>query len=552
MNKEHMVFCSLSTCSHLAQNRVLRDSVARHHPGVRHVVLLVDGDENEREMTAARDPRVTFLVLKDILPNEDERRDIIFYYTALQLSCAVKPLLARTVLQRFGAEFAVYLDSDVEFFAPLPESGLPRLGKSFLVTPHILKPTSPDIERRFSWGGCFNAGFFAVRGDVPGHRILDEWWRRCRFHATTEYGLLYDQLWFNHLYVYFEDHFEICRTLGINVSSWNLHERPLDQLVLFHWSRPELTAGTRRIFRDSAEEQVGWPPAVMDALFKMIEGYRNALVAAKSQETVIRPYAFAHYRNGAVIEPAHRQALLFELRALGSHSGFDPFDAKTMKKRSRAKRAVAMLRCIAAQLARGFGAARVARLIRRGKRLKNAFAVMRLRSKESTQLSLREIAMIHGANPSAATVFETLFAPIRLRPVAILMSVTPAGLALAKVWTDFFSTAAIQAFDAADEAAISRMEATRQRFDIVIHDARHSSDPRADRLRKLLELVQPGGTCVVEASPLQVSQPLRDPSFLRAVNLVPEDVEVYLDGALLVVRVPDQSRLVLRVAANGG
>jgi hypothetical protein len=64
-------------------------------------------------------------------------------YDVLELSTAVKPWLIRTLLKEDGTP-VVYLDPDVEIFAPLSEAAELADARGIVLTPHTLEPLPSD------------------------------------------------------------------------------------------------------------------------------------------------------------------------------------------------------------------------------------------------------------------------------------------------------------------------------------------------------------------------------------------------------------------------
>src|SRR5438105_6577176 len=87
-------------------------------------------------------------------------------YEVTELATAVKPWLLELLLGR-GADAAVYLDPDIEVFAPLDDIGELAHRHGIVLIPHALaplpadgrKPTPQDIAD----AGVYNLGFLAVR-----------------------------------------------------------------------------------------------------------------------------------------------------------------------------------------------------------------------------------------------------------------------------------------------------------------------------------------------------------------------------------------------------
>lgn len=174
-------------------------------------------------------------------------------YTVLELATAVKPYLLRAL--RREHEVAIYLDPDIQVFAPMPELVELARAHQLVLTPHFLRPLPRDGkepgEAVIMGTGLFNLGFLATG---PGcEEFLDFWADRLRMDAVVapDEQLFTDQRWVDQVPSLFGHH--VLRDPGYNVAYWNTHERPIERaesgeytaagvpLRFFHFSgyRPE-------------------------------------------------------------------------------------------------------------------------------------------------------------------------------------------------------------------------------------------------------------------------------------------------------------------------
>ena len=160
-SSEKTVVCTVISANYLARARVLMASVARHHPDWDRHVLLVD------EISGRFDPRGEAFSLTEVaeLGIPDARR-LFFRYSILELNTAVKPPFLRWLVDERGYDRVIYLDPDIELFAPMEEVSR-RLdhGALMCLTPHLVgrngdtrKPTELEVLR----AGSYNLGFLAV------------------------------------------------------------------------------------------------------------------------------------------------------------------------------------------------------------------------------------------------------------------------------------------------------------------------------------------------------------------------------------------------------
>jgi hypothetical protein len=234
-----MLVFTLCSNNYLAMACVLEESVRRHCPDAKFVLGLVD----------RRSPEIDYspLARAEIIPVEDLGLDcldeMMGRYSIVELNTALKPFFFRYLFNRDPSQQKlIYLDSDIQVFAPL-DSILRELdGCEILLTPHLLSAWdsqlsyAPEQEAQFLKYGIYNMGFCGARRGNHSRQMFDWWCNRLREHCRldTENGYFVDQLWMNHAPVFFEA-VEVSRDPGLNVAHWNLHERRLSQNEKGDW-----------------------------------------------------------------------------------------------------------------------------------------------------------------------------------------------------------------------------------------------------------------------------------------------------------------------------
>jgi hypothetical protein len=220
-----IIACTVVTRSHLAQAEVLNDSLRAFHPDLPLKVLLVD--EKETEVEGPRD-NLELIYPKDVGVDDTELHRFAAMYEALELVCALKPSLILTLLK--SADVVIYLDSDIEIFAPLTQVVEVARKEGLVLTPHHIWPgEGPDahlIDYDNLLTGRFNAGFIAAG---PGSEPFLKWWKsKLRFHCKEAHklGLCSDQRWLDCMPGIFS--YRVCTDAGCNVACWNLEERCLE------------------------------------------------------------------------------------------------------------------------------------------------------------------------------------------------------------------------------------------------------------------------------------------------------------------------------------
>ena len=315
---------TIGTVNHAPGIRVTIDTFKEHHPDAQLFTCLVDAGRSCNQHLDL--PGVVFSAGDLDLPGG---RRFLFKFTPFELCCALKPFATAYVLQRYGVERLVYLDSDMMLFAPMEESlAAGWTAASILCTPHFIAwPTDPpELLRQVRQCGTYNAGFLGVVNSPEALRFLTWWGTMCStmglFDPAT--GRFVDQIWLD---LVVADRYGSAPLLdpGVNVGYWNLSERVLakagqtwlvnqERLKLFHFSgfNPDRLTD-RRMF----------VPRELD--LAIASEYAERLRQTGLQGFEELPYGFGAYENGIQIPSAHRRAIFRDDPTLVHVS--DPFEA---------------------------------------------------------------------------------------------------------------------------------------------------------------------------------------------------------------------------------
>jgi len=322
-------FATIITSDHLAQARVLADSLRRFHEEPIYALCV---DDLPAHVDVASLP---FRVVKldDVLPAE--RRAMTFFYTAFELCSAVRPLLHRWLLDHTSHDRWLYLDADILPLAPCTEAFAELEFASLLLTPHVLSPppvaSARTLETLNLKYGVYNTGFLGVRRCTDAARCID--WLDSRLATLCFRGwqdVYVDQLWMNLAPVYFEG-VRDWRHPGANVASWNLYERRLARTGagLTANDRPLLFTHMSGWRFDAPEDWTlgrplapGTDPSILAEIGR---DYRDALAAAGHEECRRRPYGHATFTNGRPVTPPMRRAW-YERVMAGTAPAGSPFD----------------------------------------------------------------------------------------------------------------------------------------------------------------------------------------------------------------------------------
>lgn len=320
---ERIAAATISTANYWPYTAVLLESIARVCPDWEVYVLGLN-ELPESELSAG----VRILTPQDIWGSETDlchARMNLFEW-----ACASKAKLLRFLLDDSGASLAVYVDSDVEFFAP-PESILASAG-SILLTPNVsatLECESAAWERAHLQYGAFNGGFLAVRNTDDGRSFLNWWDDRITRYCCTEPWLdvFSDQRWLDLVPGLFPG-VVVDRSPSLNLATWNVRGRELQivegqyrvgdtRLSFFHYHRVRLGMDV-----DSYLAEVEHHPVVCE----LVEEY---LKKAKRHASTGLVDGQRHDRqaDGALLPPVVYRAIRDTL-AEGSLS-FDSHEGRT-------------------------------------------------------------------------------------------------------------------------------------------------------------------------------------------------------------------------------
>ncbi|HWD05059.1 MAG TPA: FkbM family methyltransferase [Amycolatopsis sp.] len=244
------VACTIVARNYVPAARVLARSYLEHHPADGFVIAVIDAPRDE--VTELDDgTRVVGPAAFGI--DEDDYLRMATAYSVTELATSVKPYLLRELLKQ--SDVAMYIDPDIELFAPIPEVTELAREHDIVLVPHFLTPLPKDglepDDAVIMGTGIFNLGFIGV-GQGAG-AFLDFWAGRLRHDAIVapEQQLFTDQRWVDQVPALFRNH--VVTDPGFDVAYWNLHERPIARdetgtltaggakLRFFHFSgyRPE-------------------------------------------------------------------------------------------------------------------------------------------------------------------------------------------------------------------------------------------------------------------------------------------------------------------------
>lgn len=330
-----MLACTIVARNYLAQAGVLASSFLEHHPDARFVTLVIDGVEADR--TPVRE-RAEVWLPGDVELADGEWEQMAGIYAVLELATAIKAAFLRSLFAAHAhLDAVVFLDPDIEVFAPFPEVFETAARDGIALTPHVLQPLPRDgmepDERMLRHAGLFNLGFIAV-GRRAG-AFLDWWHERLRTDAVVDLSdaLFSDQRWVDWVPSLFGC--TVLRDPGLNVAYWNIHERPLVRaadgtvhvgsvdgplLRFFHFSGYDptqpwiLSTHVIRAPRGRLPE--------LPVVTELCAAYAKALDAAAHATRRTLPYGLATSPSGIHLTPVVRAA--YRAAVLEAEANGDP------------------------------------------------------------------------------------------------------------------------------------------------------------------------------------------------------------------------------------
>lgn len=236
-----MNFCTAIARNYLAYARVLAESLREFHPEANVTVLLLDDPERTVESEPFEVLHVEDIGVPDLAA-------MLPRYGPVDLSAAVRPRLLKHLLES-GANHIIYLDPDIQIFAPLGDVAESAEKHGIALVPRVSEPIPRDGERpteqEISSDGAYDLGFIALGAGAAARSFLD-WWaeglsevhsgedpralvhpdHRWRLEEEPE-PLFADRRWTDLVPNLFPETKPL-RDLGHDVAYWNLHTRRLE------------------------------------------------------------------------------------------------------------------------------------------------------------------------------------------------------------------------------------------------------------------------------------------------------------------------------------
>jgi hypothetical protein len=267
--KQKRAIFSICSNNYFPYARVLFTSLKQYHPEAALFLCLADIPQPGVELNISE---VEVIPVADL--GIDHFPDFAFRYDIMEFNTAVKPFMMDWLIREGGFEQVVYLDPDIEVFAPMqPVFAAFDEGADFTITPHITAPAEfaefPD-DIGIMKAGIYNLGFIGMNNSQEVQDFLQWWKRRLRYQCVNqqEAGIFVDQKFID-LLPAFASQVAIIRDRTLNVAYWNLEQRKLtkttegwlvdgEPLIFFHFSgiipqQPQRLSKHTERFQDNLE-----------------------------------------------------------------------------------------------------------------------------------------------------------------------------------------------------------------------------------------------------------------------------------------------------------
>lgn len=304
-------FFTICARNYLAYALTLKKSLERHEPGTPFFIYLADAPLDQADWPTEGIIPVSELGLAHLL-------DMAFRYTVMEFSTAIKADCFLDLLTHRGFEAAIYLDPDIQVFAPVTEVHTAlSSGASAVLTPHLLEPLpagAHPAEAEIQKSGVFNLGFAAFAHTAESLAFIRWWAGRLHIdcYSAPEKGLFVDQK-FVDLAPAFLERLIIMRHPGYNVAYWNTASREVAgsagaftvngaPLIFFHFSG--VVPGQPEVYSKHPGDA---RPQTVPSLSELVRAYLSELATQGHAKWSAMGYTYNLFRDGSPILPPMRR-----------------------------------------------------------------------------------------------------------------------------------------------------------------------------------------------------------------------------------------------------
>ncbi len=329
LSEQPFVAFTIVAHNYIPRARILAESFALHHPESAFHIVVIDHPVKVR-LRRLEDPRL--VPITDIDFGPEGFVNMAAAYDLTEFATAVKPFALRHFLAQ--SDCALYLDPDIQVYAPLHPIVEATRQHGISLTPHCLQPIARDghqpSESGIMMAGVYNLGYIGVASG--GEEFLDWWSNRLRRDAIIDPGnhLFTDQRWIDLAVPIFHPHIE--QSPAYNVAYWNLDQRPISKrsgqyfvgdepLRFLHFS------GYDHNHRHWVSKHQPTSPRVLmsssTVLAEIFEGYGDRLAALTDEESTT-PYGWGDAMPGLRLTGPVRRMFRDELLLADSGKGEYP------------------------------------------------------------------------------------------------------------------------------------------------------------------------------------------------------------------------------------
>ena len=215
----------VTICSghYLPHAKILLTSLQKYHPEAALFLCLADKLQPDEELKIEG---VEVILVEDLAITNFA--DLAFRYNADEFPRAIKPFVMQNLIVR-GFEEVVYLDPDVELFAPItPVFDAFAGGADFVITPYVTKPAEIGFFDEIVEAGIYNLSFIAVNNSLNGISFLYWWGRQSRFRGGYGQEGIGNEKSVELLPIFY-DNVAVLDDPGLNVGYGNLAQRELSK-----------------------------------------------------------------------------------------------------------------------------------------------------------------------------------------------------------------------------------------------------------------------------------------------------------------------------------
>jgi len=223
-NSSDLVAFTIVAHNYIPRAQIVADSFIAHHPDSAFYIVVTDYPLQVK-LRQSDDNRL--VAITDVDFGAEGFEHMATFYDVMEFATAVKPFALRHFLRAAGC--VLYLDPDIEVYAPLDPLIEATRNAKISLTPHCLQPIERDgcqpSEAGIMMAGIYNLGYIGVaRGAEP---FLDWWSSRLRRDAISDPAnhIFTDQRWIDLCIPLFQPHIET--SPAYNVAYWNLDQRPI-------------------------------------------------------------------------------------------------------------------------------------------------------------------------------------------------------------------------------------------------------------------------------------------------------------------------------------